>query len=683
MQNPLLKPYDLPPFHLLKTKHLLPALNQKLEEHRSGLEKLLARKSGYTWKNFIEPLENLNEKLQNTWSILNHLNMVTNSPTLRKVYDVCLPKMCTYRTELGQNTKLYQAFLAIFQSREYKNFNYAQQKIIENALRDFRLAGVNLEGKDRLQFKALQKKLSKLQTEFSNNVLDATNAWQKLILDPKDLSGLPDHILIAAKEAAKANKKKGFLLTLHSPFLEGVLTYAENHALRKEIYLAFIARCSKFGQHNKKLDNTKLITEILNTRHCLAKLLKFKNYAEVSLATKTVKDIDTLITFLNKIAAFAKKKATLEIQELKKFSKQNFQINKLEPWDIAYYTEKLRQTKYHISDNEIRNYFPEQKVLTGTFALLEKLFSIKIRTAIKAPVWHPQVRLLEILDITKKPSPIIGKLYLDLYTRSSKQGGAWMDVCRNRCKIKNKTKIPIAYLITNFPSPSPKAPSYLTHNQVETLFHELGHCLQHLLTKIDYPSVSSINSVPFDVVEFPSQFMEHWTFEESVLKLISQHKETLKPLDHALFKKMLAAKNMQSGIQTLKQIEYGLFDLCLHAKFNPKSKNQLQKILTKIRKITAVLPIVKQNAFPNSFLHIFSGDYAAGYYVYKWSEVLASDAFAKFKATGLFNKGVIQNFYQHILSQGGAIDPVVGFKKFRGRAPQVQALLKYHGIKTR
>jgi len=675
MTNPLLAkltPTALPHFDLIRPQHIISAITKILEANRVSMGRVLSNCQQPTWENFIAPLEDIDDRLNHVWSITNHLYMVTNSPKLREVYQKCLPMVTAYYIELGQNKFFFERVLAITKNPGYKKLDSAQKKVLSNMLRDFKLAGVALDKKKQQQFATLQKQLSKLQTKFSDNVLDATNAWEKLITDPELLSGLSENILVAAKANAESKKLSGWLITLRAPFLDAVLMHADNSDLRKEMYLAYITRASFLG--NKKLDNTKIILAILEARQKIATLLGFKNYAELSLATKMAPNTKTVFKFLIDLAKRSRKKALGEFAELKAFARNIHSIKAIEPWDVCYYSEKLRVENYAVSEDEVRKYFPCATVVYGLFKLIKKLYSIEFKEINRFAKWHKDVRCFKLVD---KNNVTIGKIYLDLYTRSNKQGGAWMDSCRVRRKLQSgKIQLPVAYLNCNFAPPVGSKETFLSLCEVETLFHELGHCLQHLLTTVDYAPVSGINGVPWDAVELASQFMEEWCLEKEVLAEITCHEQTKKPMPIAVLKKILQAKNMQSGLQMLRQLEFALFDFRLHTELNPK----VQDILDDVRNKITVVPISKSNRFQNSFQHIFGGGYAAGYYSYKWAEVLACDAFANFKEHGIFNKKIAQAFLTNILMSGGAVDPMVAFKKFRGRGPKIDELLKQAGI---
>jgi oligopeptidase A len=679
MNNPLLQKKKLPPFEKIQVKHIEPALDFILQKNRTELKKLLQQKI-FTWKNLILPLENIEDRLQQMWSPVGHLNSTMNSPSLRKTYNKCLPKLAEYHTEISHNKKLYEAILSIKNSSAYKKLNAIQKRIIENNLRDFKLAGVTLSAQKKKRFAKLQKQYSKLSAKFNENLLDATHAWFCRVTNKKQLSGLPEHVVTSAKQDAKKRKLSGWVLTLDFPIYYAVMTYADNRELRKKMYRAYVTKASDEKPSKKKYDNTKIMAELLSTRHELASLIEFKNFAEYSLATKMAKNPQEVITFLNDLAKRAKPFAKKEFRELTIFVKQNFKIKNLQAWDIAYYSEKLKKEKHSITEEELRPYLPENKVLVGMFKLAEKLFSIKIKERKTKHVWHRDVKYFELLGRGNK---ILGGFYVDLFARAHKRGGAWMDECRIRRKLtNNKIQIPVAYLNCNFSKPTRNKLSLLTHEEVCTLFHEFGHCLQHLLTKINYLEVSGINGVEWDAVELPSQFMENFCWQKEIIDLISEHYQTRKKLPGSLLKKLIASKNFQAGMQMMRQLELALFDFKLHKEFNPKQGAQIQKTLDAIRKKISVTPTVKFNRFQHGFSHIFGGGYAAGYYSYKWAEVLSSDAFAKFEKYGVLNKKVGKQFLQCILEQGGSQDAMVLFKKFRGRKPKINALLKHCGLKN-
>lgn len=677
MKNPLLQQTEYPIFSTIKPKYIEPALDQILQDNRAAIKTLLQQKS-FTWKNLMQPLEELGERLHMMWATVQHLNGVVNTKPLRDAYNACLPKLSEYATEIGQNSELFKAIKTIADSKEYKTLDIAQKKIISNDLRDFKLAGVALPSKEKKQFAKIQQKLAQLTSNFADNVLDATNGWSKLITKKAELKGFTKHALDAAKAAAEQHQQKGWLITLEQPSYSAVMMYADSRELRQEVYSAYVTRASELGPNAKKWDNSKVMQDIMQQRVKLAQLLKFKNYAELSLATKMAKSTRNVTGFLRKLARKAKLKAYLEYKTLQKFAKQEDKITDLEPWDLAYYSEKLRQQKYNISEDELKAYFPEQQVLSGMFKLVKKLFGITVKEMHNLDTWHPDVKVFELYDKNKNLRSIF---YMDLYARPHKQSGAWMNDFRARRKLPDGSiQIPIAYIVCNFSAPVGKTPSLLTHRDVETVFHEFGHALQHMLTTVDHADVAGINGIPWDAVELASQFMENWCWQKPVLDMISKHYKTGKRLPKKLFDNMVAAKNFQSGLQILRQIEFALFDFRLHMEFDTKQQQQIQDILKSVRKNVAVIPTANFNRFQHSFAHIFAGGYDAGYYSYKWAEVLASDAFAKFEHDGLFNATTGQKYLQCILEPGGSIDPMILFKRFRGRKPRINALLKYNGI---
>lgn len=657
----------------IKAQRIVPALEQILSDNRAAIKKLLAQKRPFTWQNLMQPLEELDDRLHLMWSLASHLHSVVDGKALRNAYNAGLPKLSAYCTEIGQNVKLYKAIKSIAEGTEYRKLNIAQKKVIANYLRDFKLAGVALGPKAKTEFAKLQNNLAKLSNKFAENLLDATQKWTCLIKNKTELKGIPKHILKSSKQAAKQKKLTGWLFTLDQPSYLAVMAYANSAKLREQIYTAFITRASDQGPNKGKWDNSKVMYDILKNRRELIRLLKFNNFAEYSLVPKMAKDPNQVLKFLTKLVEKSKAKASQEYQELQQFAKQE-----LQPWDIAYYSEKLKQHKFAISDEELRPYFPEPQILTGMFKLARRLFNITIKQIHNIDVWHKDVKVFAVYDQNKK---LISKFYLDLYARPNKQGGAWMnDFQTRRILNNNQLQTPIAFIICNFNAPIGKDPALFTHHDVQTLFHEFGHSLQHMLTTVNYAAVSGINGIPWDAIELASQFMENWCWQQPVLNLITKHYKTDKTLPKKLFDKMWAAKNFQSGLQMLRQLEFALFDFRLHIEFNAKQKQQIQNILDEVRKQISIIPQVKFNRFQHGFAHIFSGGYAAGYYSYKWAEVLSSDAFAKFEEHGLFDKAIGLDFLHNILQPGGSVDPMQLFKKFRGRAPKIDALLKHSGI---
>lgn len=678
MINPLLRSNSLPAFCEIKPEHVEPALDMILKENREKVAELVSQKTPHTWENLMTPLEDLDDRLGQMWSVVGHLNAVMANDDLREVYDKCLAKISNYATEMGQNVNLFTAIKSLVENSEYRNLDYAQKKILENELRDFELAGVNLSSEAKKTYGQLQEQLTLLTAKFEHNLMDATQNWTKLITNEADLAGLPELTVQLAKEAAQAKGLEGYLFTLEQPSYVAVVTYADSRDFRHEIYNAYVTRSSDQGPNAGKWDNTPVMHDILIARKKLAQVLSYANYAELSLVQKMAKDPEEVLHFLNSLALASMKSAREEFEQLQNFAKEKYGVAELEAWDIAYFSEKLREHRYDISQEALRPYFPENQVVSGLFAIVNKLFGITIEETKNVEVWHPDVKFFTIYDAQRT---IRGQFYLDLYARPNKRGGAWMDECRVRRKTNSHLQIPIAYLTCNFNRPTGDKPALFNHEEVQTLFHEFGHGLHHLLTKIDYPGVSGINGVPWDVVELPSQFLENWCWEKEAFKYISKHYETGETLPDDLFEKMLNAKNFQSAMQMVRQLEFAIFDFHLHLYFNEEDDHaQIQRLLDKTRDEICVIPVPEFNRFQHGFSHIFAGGYAAGYYSYKWAEVLSSDAFSRFEEEGIFNRETGQLFLNTILEHGGAKDPMELFVAFRGRPPSIAALLRHCGI---
>lgn len=668
--NPLLQKNHLPQFNKIKPYHIKPAILHLLQHNRTTLT-LLLNQPKFTWENLMTPMAVMHEELDHTWSTIRHLHAVVNSPALRKIYNTLLPKINEYFTQLKHNPRLYQTIKTL---QHNSRLNQIQRKILNDYARDFRLHGIELKNSEKKRLLLLQNKLITLTAKFANNVLDATAHWNYLA-QHDEIAGIPAHDLALAKNQARLHKKTGWLFTLDAPSYLAVITYATNRKLRQKIYTAYVTRASELG--STKHNNHQVIQHILKTRLQIAKLLGFANYAALSLTTKMLKKPATALTFLNRLVRAASKKARQEYAELSNFAYKHDSIKNLQPWDITYYSEKLRQQKYKISQEELRAYFPIDHVFAGMFVVAQRLFGITIKEQKKFERWHHDVRLFKIYSQSKK---LLGELYADLYARPNKQSGAWMEHCRNRMRLNAHTvQTPVAYLNCNF-TPPLNQQALLTHDEIITLFHEFGHCLHHLLTQVDYPEVSGINGVPYDAVEVPSQLMENWCWEKAGLKLLSHHYQTHKKLPDVRCRQLYTSKNFQTGLRTLRQLEFALFDLILHLEFNPKIKNQVQKILNQVRSKVRVTQAASFDRMQNSFLHIFADDYAAGYYSYKWSEVLALDIFAYFKAHGILDRTTGKKFLHTFLERGGSIDPMELFIAFRGRKPQVKSLLKHCGL---
>jgi len=673
--NPLLQSLntELPQFDNMEPKHVLSALNHILESNQKSLERLTVVENP-TWDNFMAQLERLDEQLQRVWGPVTHLNAVKNSDELRPIYQESVQKVSAYHADLAQNEALYAAIKQVRSDKSFAALNDEQKQVVEHALRDFRLSGAELKGADKERYKAIQMRLSELATTFEQHVLDATRAFELHITEETDLAGLPDSIRDGAAQRATESDKyeSGWLFTLDIPSYLPFMQYAESRVLRERIYSAYVTRASE-----GELDNAPVIDETLKLRREAAALIGFDDYGSYSLATKMAENTDEVVNFLRELAQKSRKVAESEVAELETFAKANLGIDELQAWDVPFASEKLRLHTYAISDEELKPYFPEQKVLNGMFALVERLYSIEIREE-PAPKWHKNVRFFDIYD---KNSEKIAGFYLDPYARAHKRGGAWMDECTVRFHKEDGTlQLPVAYLVCNFDAPVGDKPALWTHNEVLTLFHEFGHGLHHMLTQVNTRSVSGINGVPWDGVELPSQFMENFCWEREVVDLFARHFETDEPLPDVLFGKMLAAKNFQSSMQMLRQIEFALFDMLLHTEFLPEGDRSVQQLLDEVRSEVAVFTPPSFNKFQNSFSHIFAGGYGAGYYSYKWAEVLSADAYAAFEEEGITNPATATRFRESILAIGGSRDLMEGFEAFRGRKPSVDALLRHSGI---
>ncbi|MGZ5059820.1 MAG: oligopeptidase A [Methylobacter sp.] len=677
MNNPLLANSTLPMFSQIKPEHIVPAIDQLLAEARSSVEQHLQATQNYTWENLIAPLEDVDDKLSKAWSPVSHMNSVVNSDELRDAYNACLPKLSAYSTEMGQNEALFKAYRFIAESDEFAALDIAQQKIIRNALRDFKLSGIDLDAKKKQRYKDISQELSSLASNYEENLLDATNAWSKLIRDEEDLAGLPESALAQAKQTAESHNEHGWMITLQFPSYISVMTYADNRELRREHYEAFSTRASDQGPHAGQWDNSENMEKILALRHEKARLLGFNNYAELSLATKMAEKPDDVTDFLEDLADRSWRHARKDLAELRDFARQHYGIKDLQAWDMAYYSEKMRQHFYQLSQEEVKTYFPITRVLPGLFAIVEKLYGLQISELTGFDSWHPDVRFFEIHD---KHGQLRGQFYLDLYARAKKRGGAWMDDCVSRKKFDNTIQTPVAYLTCNFTPPAGDTPALLTHDEVTTLFHEFGHGLHHMLTQVDHLGVSGINGVEWDAVELPSQFMENWCWEKEALALMSGHYQTGEKLPDVLFDKMIAAKNFQAGMIMVRQLEFSLFDFRIHRDYDPVKGSRIYETLEQVREQVAVVRPPKFNRFAHSFSHIFAGGYAAGYYSYKWAEVLSSDAFSLFEEKGIFDQETGHAFLTNILEKGGSQDAMKLFIKFRGRKPTIDALLRHNGI---
>ena len=676
--NPLLTMTGLPPFSQITATHVEPAIDALLAENRKTVDALLSATEKYTWDNLVQPLEEMEDRLSRVWSPISHMNSVVNSEALRNAYNACLPKLSEYSTEMGQNVRLYQAYKTIKDSNQYQQLDVAQKKIIDYALRDFHLSGVDLPDDKKIRFKEIQQQLSKLTTKYEENVLDATQGWTKHIVDEARLAGLPESARAMAKQAAAQKQLSGWLFTLDFPSYFAVMTYADDRDLRSEMHQAYVTRASEQGPHAGKWDNSQVMEEILSLRHELAQLLGYQTYAERSLVTKMADTPAKVLEFLHDLAKRSKPEADKELHELETFARKEHGVDQLEPWDISYYSEKLRQHTYAISQEELKPYFPETSVIPGMFHVVKRLYGINIQQVDGVDVWHPDVQFYEIRD---EAGNLRGEFYLDLYARENKRGGAWMDVCIGRKRnLDDSVQTPVAYLTCNLTPPIGNDPALFTHDEVITLFHEFGHGLHHMLTRVDHVGVSGINGVAWDAVELPSQFMENWCWEKEALALLAQHYQTGQNIPDELYNKMYAAKNFQAGMQMVRQLEFALFDFRLHHEFDPAKGAHIQQTLDEVRQEVAVIKPAPYNRFQHGFTHIFAGGYAAGYYSYKWAEVLSADAFSLFEEEGIFDHQTGLKFLHTVLEQGGTREPMDLFVEFRGREPEIDALLRHSGI---
>ncbi|WP_301585762.1 oligopeptidase A [Halomonas alkaliantarctica] len=679
-RNPLLEPHELPPFADIRAEHVVPAVEALLNESREVIDRLAqqAATAPPRWDNFAAPLEAVNDRLSQAWSPISHLNGTMNTPELREAYQACLEKLSAFSTWMGQHEGLFNGWQALKQKDRWTQLTPAQQRTVDNALRDFRLAGVDLPADKKTRYGEIQARLSTLSNQFSNNVLDATQAWHKDIGHLDELAGVPESALDTLKANAQAKGVDGYRITLDFPSFFPIISYADNRELRREVYTAFVTRASDQGPDTGKFDNAPVLEEILALRQELAHLLGFPTYADYSLTTKMADSPEQVLEFLNDLARRAVPQAKEEVAELSGYAREELGIETLEPWDVAYASEKLREARHSISQEQLRPYFSAPRVVDGLFQVVERLYGVRIEADPKAPSYHNDVQYFRI---TEQGKPIAG-FYLDLYARESKRGGAWMADCRVRRQTENGLQLPVAFLTCNFTAPVGDKPALLTHDEVTTLFHEFGHGLHHMLTKQDIADISGINGVAWDAVELPSQFMENYCWEREGLDLLAKHVDTDEPLPADLLERLQAAKNFQSAMGMVRQIEFSSFDLRLHHELEAPSASDVQTLLDDVRSHTSVVPTVDFNRFQNSFSHIFAGGYAAGYYSYKWAEVLSADAWSAFEEAGIFDPITGQRFREEILEPGGVRDAAELFRAFRGREPSVEPLLRHSGIRA-
>ena len=673
--NALLDFSGLPRFDAITPSDVQPAIDLLLANNRALVERLTSDEVAATWSTFAAPLADEIEQLSRAWGVVGHLHSVNDIPEWREAYNGMLPEVSRFFAELGQNLKLFAKYKAMRESAEYATLTPAQRKIVDNEIRDFRLSGAELPEDQKPRFQAISEELASLSAKFSENLLDATNAFAQFVTDEAKLAGIPDDVRQAAREAAEKDGKPGWKFTLHMPSYLPVMQYAEDRELRATMYRAYATRAAEFGP--TELDNTPLITKILELRQEEARMLGYGNFAEVSLVPKMAESVPQVLAFLRDLATKAKPFAEKDIAELRAFAKEELKLDTLEPWDVGFASEKLLQARYAFSEQEVKRYFTEDKVLGGLFRVVETLFGVRLK-ADSAPVWHEDVRFFRI---ETPDGALIGQFYIDLYARETKRGGAWMDEAITRRRVVGGIQTPIAYINCNFSRPVGDKPATFSHDDVITLFHETGHGLHHLLTQVDELGVSGIHGVEWDAVELPSQFMENYCWEWDVVREMTAHVDTGEPLPRELFDKMIAAKNFQSGMQTVRQLEFSLFDILLHSDFDPAGSASVLDLLNKVRKEVAVVVPPEWHRFPNSFSHIFAGGYGAGYFSYKWAEVLSADCYAAFEeADNPFDPTTGRRFLQEIIAAGGARPALENFRAFRGRDPEVDALLRHSGM---
>ena len=677
--NALLDFSGLPRFDAISPDDVKPALSELLAQNRELVARLCAEDVQASWNAFAAPLTDGIEQLSRAWGIVGHLHSVNDVTPWRDAYNAMLPEVSRFFAELGQNLQLFAKYKTIRESGEYASLSTAQRKIIDNEIRDFRLSGAELPEDQKPRFQAISEELASLSAKFSENLLDATNAFAEFVTDEAEVAGLPADVKQAAREAAEKDSQPGWKFTLHMPSYLPIMQYADSRRLRAALYRAYATRAAEFGP--AELDNTPLIRRILELRREEAQLLGYANYAEVSLVPKMAESVPQVLSFLRDLAVKAKPFAQKDIAELTDFARAELKIDKLEPWDIGYASEKLLQARYAFSEQDVKQYFTEDKVLAGLFHVVETLFGVRLKPD-SAPTWHDDVRFFRIETRDgPKAGELIGQFYLDLYARETKRGGAWMDDAITRRQTTGGMQKPVAYLNCNFSRPVGDKPATFTHDEVTTLFHETGHGLHHLLTRVDELGVSGINGVEWDAVELPSQFMENYCWEWGVLQQMTAHVDSGEPLPRELFDKMLAARNFQSGMQTVRQIEFSLFDMLLHADFDPSGEAGVLDLLAEVRREVAVITPPAWHRFPNSFSHIFAGGYGAGYFSYKWAEVLSADCYAAFEEAGdPFDAATGRRFLDEIIAAGGVRPALDNFRAFRGREPQVDALLRHSGM---
>ncbi len=678
MTNPLLSTFELPPFDRIKAEHFLPAMTDLLESAEARINELVAQKETPDWSNFFYPLESISDQIERVWSPIANLNAVCNTADVRDAYNQCLPLLTDYSTRMGQHEGLFKKVEEARNSDMYTSLSEVQQKVIDDMLRDFKLSGIDLAPDAKQRYSEIKAELSSLTSSFSNHVLDATQAWSKHVEDETLLKGLPPSALELAANQAAAKNCEGYLFTLDIPSYLSVMQHCENRELRKEMYLAYVTRASDIGPNGGEFDNSELMEKILELRTELAAILGYGNYAELSIAKKMASTTDEVIGFLTELGEKSVGIARKEYAALEQFSREELALDELKAWDIAYASEQLREARYNISQEALKPYFSADTVIAGMFEVVKRLYGLSIKAAEAPSKWHTDVRFYEVHDADNR---LKAMFYLDLFARDAKRGGAWMADCQGKRLLPDQSQqIPVAFLTCNFTPPGSDKPSLLTHSEVTTLFHEFGHGLHHMLTEVDVAAVAGISGVAWDAVELPSQFMENWCWESESLNMFTEHYETGQPLPDEMIEKLLAARNFQSAMQMVRQLEFALFDFLIHRDFAASDFKGISATLNSVRQQVAAYEVPAENRFENSFSHIFAGGYAAGYYSYKWAEVLSADAFSLFEERGIFDRATGEHFKKCILEQGGSREPAELFREFRGRDANSEALLRHSGI---
>ena len=672
--NPLLDLSGPTRFGDIRPEHVTPAIERLLADARAAVERVTTADAPATWQTVVEPLDEATDRLARAWYVVSHLNAVADTPALRAQYNAMVPRITAFWTELSQNVALYGRYRRLASSEEAAGWSAERRTTIEHELRDFRLGGAELASSDQARFRTVRQRQVELSTKFAENVLDATNAFGLYLTDRSALAGVPDDAVQSFREAAEAEGRSGFKISLQYPSYSAIVDYADDRALRERIYRAYVTRSSELG--NPDWNNGPTMIELLRLRAEHARLLGYRNFAEVSLVPKMAASPEEVLQFLRDLGTRARPYAERDVAELRRFAAGTLGLTDLKAWDFSYASEKLREDRYAYSDQELKRYFTEPRVLAGLFKVIETLFAVAIREE-SAPTWHPEVRFYRI---ETPRGELVGQFYLDLYARDHKQGGAWQSDARSRRGRRKGLATPVSYLTCNFSRPAGGRPATFRHGEVLTLFHEFGHGLHHLLTGVDEPAVAGLHGVEWDAVELPSQFMENFAWEWEVLQLLTAHVDSGERLPRALYDKMIAARNFQSGYWTARQIEFALFDMLLHTDPAPATASGILELLAQVRREVAVLLPPEYNRFPHAFSHIFAGGYAAGYYSYKWAEVLSADAYAAFEEEGVLNPATGQRFRDQILAVGGSRPAMQSFIAFRGRKPTIDALLRHHGM---